>query len=281
MYPIQPNSISTTLAYNAEPIYLPLADLWDLIERETLNQLSGLKFLSAKDVRHRFSEIWCPKETALVVDGQYLHANKVGEGITQRLFIASQAPLVEDLALFWKAVFESHATIFDLTTFKDQKDGGITKYYPTELNQSVEYGSFSVKLTGIRGNIHTYLVENKVTGEERSIRRYHYAEWPDFSAISLSALDFFIDEFETLVPNPNDLAWIHCRAGVGRTGTLIAALILKEKVLSREIRKENLDASLVNLILKLRSQRSPVLTKQMVQLDLLRQYALSLMDRIY
>lgn len=71
--------------------------------------------------------------------------------------------------------------------------------------------------------------------------------------------------------------WIHCRAGVGRTGTLITALLLKEKIESGVIHKQNLDDSLIDLLLQLRHQRGPKFVENKAQLDLLRRYAESLL----
>ncbi len=218
--------------------------------------------MSAGDLNHRFPDIHCPRKTAVAIAGHYLHANTVGEGITQRSFVASQAPLVEDYEIFWKAIFEGTPTIFDLTTIKDQTGGGVTKYYPDKLNETMKCGSMSVKLIEISGRTYTYQIENTETGVVKNIKRCHYADWKDFSVVSLPALHALVQEVETLSPNPKDLLWIHCRAGVGRTGSLITALVLREKIERGEINKENLDGSLVDIIVELRKQRGSAFVQQ-------------------
>lgn len=259
-----------------KPDILPIADLWSHLGQKTQAQLQGLEFLSEGDLNHRFSDVQCPKKTAVAVAGQYLHANKVGKVITQRSFVASQAPLEEDYELFWKAIFEGNHTILDLTTIKDQTDGGVTKYYPDQLNETMKYGSMSVKLIGVSGRTHTYQIENTETGVVKNIKRCHFTDWKDFGTVSLPVLHELVQEVETLSPNPKDLLWIHCRAGVGRTGSLITALILKEKIERGEINKENLDGSLMDIIIELRKERGPYFVQQKDQLDLLRHYADSL-----
>jgi protein tyrosine phosphatase len=134
----------------------------------------------------------------------------------------------------------------------------------------------SVKLIEVSGRTYTYQIENTETGVVKTIKRCHYADWKDLSAVSLPALRVLVQEVETLSPNPKDLLWIHCRAGVGRTGSLITALVLKEKIERGEINKENLDGSLMDIIVELRKQRGPAFVQQKDQLDLLRQYADSL-----
>lgn len=258
----------------------PIVNLWLHLEQNTQVQLQGLEFLSEDDLNHRFSNIRCPKKTAVSIAGQHLHANKVGEGIAQRSFVASQAPLIEDFETFWKAVFEAGSTIFDLTTIKDQADGGVTKYYPDELNKSVRYGSISVTLIGLNGYTYVYQIENVETRTVKNITRCHYADWKDFGAVSLSELHALVQKVETLSPNPKDLIWIHCRAGVGRTGTLITALILKEKIERGEINEENLVDSLEDIIIELRKQRGCHFVQQKAQLGLLYQYAHFLIETL-
>lgn len=250
----------------------PIADLWSSLNAKTQDQLKELEFLPETSLNHRFCDIHCPRETALAISGKYLHANKLGEGIAQRSFVASQAPLEQDYEIFWTAVLEEFPIIFDLTTIADLSNG-VTKYYPEELNQTLTYGSMSVKLIGISDDTHTYQIKNVQTRAEKTIKRLHYVNWKDFSTVSLSKLQLLVEKAEDLSPRPKDLLWIHCRAGVGRTGTLITALVLKEKIQSREVNKENLDDFLVDIIVKLRKQRGPIFVQQKDQLNLLRDYA--------
>lgn len=275
--PVQHSETPTQTATTIQQDILPIGRLWSRIEKETAAQLKSLEFLSREDLNHRFLNIRCPKKTVVALSGQYLHANKVGEGVTQRSFVASQAPMPADYAMFWQVIFEEESTIFDLTTMRDQLDGGVTKYYPEQLNEPLQFGSISVKLIKESDRTYTYQMENVETGVVKNINRFHYRDWIDFGAVSLPALDLLVQEVETLSPNPKNLLWIHCRAGVGRTGTLITALVLKEKIKSGEIKKENLDDSIQDIIIKLRKQRSPFFVQQPEQLELLRKYANSLL----
>jgi len=261
----------------ASPVERPIADLWGELGQKTEVQEQGLEFLPAKDLNHRFANVFCPQKTAILVGERYLHANRVGEGIAQRSFVATQAPLEQDYAIFWKAIFENGSTIFDLTTIDDQTKNGVTKYYPDQLNETMKYGSMSVKLVEINDRTYTYQIENTETRTVKNSKRYHYANWMDLSAVSLPILRELVQAVETLSPDPKEPTWIHCRAGVGRTGTLITALVLKEKMKRGEISKANLDASLVDVLIKLREQRGPIFVQTQQQLDLLRRYAESLM----
>jgi protein tyrosine phosphatase len=82
---------------------------------------------------------------------------------------------------------------------------------------------------------------------------------------------------ELFAREPKQPLWIHCFMGVGRTGTLITALILKEK--RRELTQENLQETLVNIIISCRKERAAEFVQTPVQAELLYQYGLSLIAR--
>ncbi len=249
-----------------ESVILPIAKLWTNLTNETKMQLAGIENHDPADFGHRFSgNIFCPKETAIG-----FHANKVGKGISQYSFIASQAPLPADFEIFWKSILsENCSTIFDLTGRKD----AVEKYYPNKLSEAKFYGSMSVQLVQVTGNTYTYEVADSVKGIRAKVSRFHYADWPDFGVVTSEQLDELVRKVEEHSPNPADLVWVHCRAGVGRTGTLITALILKEQIATGKITKKNLDVSLVEIVVGLRKQRGAFFVQQLAQLNLLREYA--------
>jgi protein tyrosine phosphatase len=250
-----------------------VSELWKVLEERTESELKQTDYLSAKLVKHRFHDIRCPKKTAISVQNLYLHANYVGNS-DQPKFIASQAPLKEEVSLFWKASMQEKVpVIFDLTT---EKDCGLEPYHPINLNESVYLEGLKwITLTKVEGDIHTYRIGNIFS--TTTIQRCHYKDWKDFSAISVDSLKTLIEKVQPY-SNSKFPIWVHCRAGVGRTGTLITAITLKEKIQQGKITKENLDKKLIDLILGFRKQRGPSFVQQQAQFDLLYKYAQSLLN---
>ncbi len=214
-----------------------------------------IKNLDSEEAYHRFSNVPCPSETAVRAthgDYHYLHANHVGVGISDRSFVASQAPTLS--GSFWAFAATEGGGVVDLTTDEDMQKG-VYPYYPTEVGQTVradEEGKVNVKLTAVKDRHFEYEVE--VDGEKKTVTRYHYPDWKDFNAGSLKAIDDLVQLLKQEPFRGNNTV-IHCRAGIGRTGTLIAAAILEEKINKGEVTADNLEETVKNIVLTLRSQR--------------------------
>lgn len=266
----QPHLLTATQNKNLSN--LSTSQLWDNLNEKS--KALSIIYVENSEVNHRFPDVNCPRETAINVDGQYLHANTVvKKGESKIHFIASQAPLKKDESLFWKAILDNNFAILDLTTIIDQK-AGVTKYYPDRIEECISYGQFSVQLKAKNGFFCEYQVTDNSTGVTKNLKRYHFTEWKDFGAVSVPLLKNLI---ETLEKEMGDQVWVHCRAGVGRTGTLITAFLLKEKIAKGHVTKENLDDTLINIILELRKRRGPYFVQMPEQLDLLRQFGNVLM----
>lgn len=247
-----------------------IEDLWQTLEGRTTTP----DCLSTNEVDNRFADIFCPRLTAVQVDNQYIHANFVGEGATDHRFIASQAPTKKELENFWTASFQHGIIIMDLTNFIDRTQKGVNAYYPQLMCQE-SYGSMTVlslqqrKINdGLR--LHFYNV-SKGDSNPKRIMRFEYSQWPDRGVIDLKTLDQLVTIINDNQANKTPLL-THCRAGVGRTGTLITAIILKEKIEKGHIHADNLESELIELILLLRTQRGVHFVQSLEQFELLVNY---------
>lgn len=241
------------------------------------------RFLKDKtEINNRFDDILCPANTAVQYGPCYLHANRIG-GLagSSDCFVASGAPLKKDHFLFWHAIFESDSAIIDLTMPLEigPEPNQLVTYYPERLDETLEFGSLSVKLVniaevkevaeGLKMYTYTLTVTKETQQTNKTVIRYHYSNWQDRNVL-------FLNDFESLIKTIKEKTkgslWVHCRGGVGRTGTFITAMILKEKIDLGLITDENLAETLLEIILLLKVERGPLFVQNDIQLDFLLRY---------
>lgn len=142
-------------------------------------------------------------------------------------FIATQGPIRKTIEYFWHMIWQEYVdTIIMLCNTENQ---ACNTYWP-ELNETISYGEFDVKLIGVKEPNKFYQIReleltNTSDGVTRKITQYNSESWPDRqtpyanqTAYVEELLDITIQHRKTI---HHPIA-IHCSAGVGRTGTLIA-----------------------------------------------------------
>ena len=257
-----------------------LVDLHD----ETRRATGGIQFLRTQfdhadsklpaEVMAQYSNVPCPRHTAVTVgEGVYIHANYVGDVRSGRTFVASQYP--KDFQLFWKCVTEHNLDIVDLAHDKNP-------YAPMEVGDEMAFGDISVRCIGKSDetdneSMYLYEVRDTLSRTTRTIRRLLFKGWPSHGTVSVPTLDALVSKLETSF---SGRTLVHCSAGIGRTGTLIAAYFLKECILRRQIGPENLGVALVDLISKLRGQRGEGFVQTSEQFSLLVHFAEYLLKKM-
>lgn len=209
----------------------------------------------------RFPNISCPKDTCVSVAGSsellYLHANHVH--FDELHLIISQYPLKSQIPLFWRAS-EKACLIIDLTNDKDMQKG-LSPYAP-RLGKNWSDHEMVVDCTekralyGTKAHLYTY----QVKGLDSStcgfhITRLHYEGWNDFDGINEDDLDFIIRIFKQYQKNPAKPIIIHCRAGVGRSGTISVSYAIALLIEQGKVDASNLMDHICRLILEGRGQR--------------------------
>lgn len=277
-----PRPVSATRHFNFEPP----AQLWGQLHQKTIDLFNDklVRVVSYSSKTHRFSDIDSPQTSAIFINAQFLHANYV-QVKNGPLLIAAQYPYESESAreLFWKCALE-HGSIIDLAQSNEPE---VTPYYPLKEGKSERYGNVQVICTSIRP-LHqdmsdiSYSVYDVTdfaehTPQTKQIARIHYFGWKDHTHASLDRLSLLVEYLEQ---HPFEQQIIHCRAGVGRTGTLITACNLKKKILNREISRENLQDSVINLTAESRLMRGPKFVQKKEQLYQLIEYGLQILQEL-
>ncbi|XP_048871237.1 receptor-type tyrosine-protein phosphatase H-like isoform X3 [Brienomyrus brachyistius] len=164
------------------------------------------------------------------MNSDYINANYMpGYGNNNRQYIAAQGPLPNTVNDFWRMIWEQDVTGVVMVT--NCNEGGKVKceqYWP-ENSLPQTYGNLAVKVTSEHKDMdwtrREFNVRNMKTSEVRLVKHFHFTAWPDHGVPSgTSALMEFRGIVRHHVESCCSLApmVVHCSAGVGRTGTLIA-----------------------------------------------------------
>ncbi|KAI5626889.1 receptor-type tyrosine-protein phosphatase eta precursor, partial [Silurus asotus] len=157
----------------------------------------------------------------------YINANYISGYNSKKEYIAAQGPLPATVNEFWRMIWEKNAhTIVMLTKCYEQGRVKCEKYWPAE---SKPYNNILVTTTSEieleDWTIRDFRIKNVKTAETRDIRQFHFTAWPDHGVPETTEvlINFrhlvreHMDNFSRNAPTV-----VHCSAGVGRTGTLIA-----------------------------------------------------------
>ncbi|XP_034393866.1 receptor-type tyrosine-protein phosphatase V-like isoform X2 [Cyclopterus lumpus] len=165
----------------------------------------------------------------------YINANFVPGGESERDFICTQGPLHNTVADFWRMVWEQNVRIVVMVTALRQKDQVMCdKYWPLDRG-TVHHGLIQVTtVTRKQGPdyfITTINLRQRACPTDRIITHYHYPVWPDRGIPKdVSSLVAFTELVRQELEAPPRLgpAVVHCSAGVGRSGTFVTALWLMQ-----------------------------------------------------
>lgn len=225
-------------------------------------------------------------------NGQALHANRINIA-GKNMAIASQYPQAGEMEAYFDALLENRTPV--LTVLASQKEMEADAFFDyLNVKGTQVYGDMRVsstqKQTKQIGNLTlneyilsvTKLDQNGKKMEAINIPVVHVVNWNDHSAannteltqlieyvdsVKKEKIDFYREHKSRAIGNDNKLLpWIHCHAGVGRTGQMIASMAL--------INQPNL--SLEKIITDMRYSRNTAMVQTEKQLNATIALAISL-----
>ncbi|XP_060042513.1 receptor-type tyrosine-protein phosphatase H [Erinaceus europaeus] len=167
----------------------------------------------------------------------YINASFIPGLCSPREFIATQGPLPQTVGDFWRLVWEQQSrTLVMLTSCTESGRVKCEHYWPLDA-QPCTHGLLQVSLEGeeVAENwtVRDLRLRHLQEGRTLSVRQFHYTTWPDHGVPhSPDPLLAFQKMFrQHLAQNARQGPPIlHCSAGVGRTGTLIALDVLLQQL---------------------------------------------------
>lgn len=172
-----------------------------------------------------FSDNCLDSDEGRLISGSLVHL----PGLS-RAFIACAAPVWGSIYNFRK-VLKTHYVqdVIVVTSQGDLQDGQkILRYWP-----DAKIGAENVHFQVIRieegiskdpkNKFPTYKIMTLRMNDQSEVRLHLYSSWNDFSATSIVDLVPFMKAVDRHLARHNHPCVIHCSAGVGRTGTYLAA----------------------------------------------------------
>ncbi|XP_014090961.2 tyrosine-protein phosphatase 69D isoform X2 [Bactrocera oleae] len=192
----------------------------------------------------------------------YINANFVIGYRERKKFICAQGPMESTVNDFWRMIWEQHLEIIVmLTNLEEYNKSKCAKYWPEKISDAKQFGEITVKFVAER-KMGDYLVRNldvsrrNAAGndedeERRQITQYHYLVWKDFMAPEHPhGIIKFVRQINAVYSVQRGPILVHCSAGVGRTGTLVALDSLIQQL------EEEDQVSIFNTVCDLRHQRN-------------------------
>ncbi|KAH0627091.1 hypothetical protein JD844_002489 [Phrynosoma platyrhinos] len=141
-------------------------------------------------------------------------------------YIATQGPLPHTCAHFWQAVWDHKLSLIIMLTTLTERGRTKCHHYWPDPPDIVEYGNFRIKCRSedctIAYVFREIVVTNIETEEEHIVTHLQYVAWPDHGVPDDSTA--FLEFVTCMRPKriENEPVLVHCSAGIGRTGVLVA-----------------------------------------------------------
>ncbi|XP_077572600.1 protein tyrosine phosphatase receptor type Fa isoform X2 [Stigmatopora nigra] len=169
-----------------------------------------------------------------MVGSDYVNANYVDGYRKQNAYIATQGPLPDTLADFWRMVWEQRAaTVVMMTRLEEKSRVKCEQYWPSRGTQT--YGPVQVTLLETTElatyTIRTFALYKSGSSERREVRHFQFLAWPDHGVPEHPASTLaFVRRVKACDSPDAGPTVVHCSAGVGRTGCFVAIDAMLERM---------------------------------------------------
>lgn len=161
-------------------------------------------------------------------NSDYINANYIDGYDTPRYYIAAQGPLPHTVIDFWRMIWEqSVTTVVMVTNLEEKSRVKCHRYWPAGLGETFQLTTNMKVVLEQQEDFPDFVIRHlqvHLGQQVRSVYQYHYVSWPDHGVPDSTSGTLSMlrkAKAERNKPGAGPMV-VHCSAGVGRTGTLIA-----------------------------------------------------------
>ncbi|XP_069702214.1 tyrosine-protein phosphatase Lar isoform X7 [Periplaneta americana] len=169
-----------------------------------------------------------------ILGSDYINANYCDGYRKHNAYVATQGPLQDTFADFWRMCWELRsATIVMMTKLEERTRIKCDQYWPTRGTDT--YGAMTVTITDVQELatycIRTFQIHKAGYSERREIKQFQFTAWPDHGVPDHPAPFLqFLRRVRNMNPSDAGPMVVHCSAGVGRTGCFIVIDSMLERM---------------------------------------------------
>lgn len=169
-----------------------------------------------------------------ILGGDYINANYCDGYRKHNAYVATQGPLQDTFADFWRMCWELRtATIVMMTKLEERTRIKCDQYWPTRGTDT--YGQMTITISEVQELatycIRTFQVSRAGNPERREVKQLQFTAWPDHGVPDHPAPFLqFLRRVRNLNPSEAGPMVVHCSAGVGRTGCFIVIDSMLERM---------------------------------------------------
>ncbi len=216
--------------------------------------------------RNRYHDVGCWDQTRVRLrgtDNDYIHASYIDGYWKENEFICAQGPLASTIEDFWEMVWQENSRVIVMLTPLEEKRKVKCAPYWSTTEATISIGPFKVTtwkhemLSLLKQRVTCTPISVRKGGESREMHHYLYLSWPDKRSPSEGyPLCKLLEEVRRRNKSDEESEFgpviVHCSAGIGRSGTLVAVDICLQRFFAtnqvdveavvREIRAQRMHA---------------------------------------
>ncbi len=182
-------------------------------------------------------------------------------------YIVGESPVYATEDIFWQAVIEANIrTVIALVTppegayWDSNRFPKVIKKWKVKKvsEQKVATSPFFPHHAIIK---RIFTLSHHHRDEKRTVTHLQYENWPDHDAPESTLFHRFLDIIDAEHPGSEYPIFVHCAAGVGRSGTFVAAHSLRRDVLMHDENDGHLVINVAKRIVEMRMQRYRLLSR--------------------